>query len=102
MYHSDIWVFCCSSKDVILALLYAWDLGDSAVAAQQALVRGLTNAMFPVLHTLPPKGGSTSPTALQVLAGQETMMHICDVAASNHTHLMSAWATFLRGWPDCN
>jgi hypothetical protein len=92
VHHCDTHVFFCSSHAVVFALLYPWDLGDTAAAAQQALVHGLTKAMLAVLHTLPPKEGSMSPTVLQVLVGPETMMHACNVTAPRYAPLVSAWA----------
>ena len=91
MHLCDIHVFCCSSNGVVFALLYPWDLGDSAAAARQALVHGLTKATLAVLHTLPPQGGSILPTVLQVLVGPETIMHACNVTAPKYAPLVSAW-----------
>jgi hypothetical protein len=68
---SDVHIYCCSTKDVALALLYPWEMGDSAAAVQQALVRGLSEAIATVLHTLPAKQtGSAMPSTAQVLQVQ--------------------------------
>lgn len=71
MHQSDVHVSGCSFEDikhVAMVLVYPWEMGDSAAAAQHALVRGLTAAILTVLHTLPPKQkGSRMPTTAQVL-----------------------------------
>lgn len=64
-----------------MALMYPLRIGDSAAAAQQELLRGMTNAMLTVLHMLPPKDGSRSPTAAQVL---QALMHGCKLVATQH------------------
>ena len=60
---------------------------------------GLMKAMLTVLHTLPPKDGSMSPTALQVLVSPDTMVHICNITAPKHSPLVSAWAA--AAWLAC-
>ena len=85
VHHSDVHVFCCSLEDMALALRYPWDMGDSAAAAQKALVYGYTAAIHTVLHTLPPKPmGSTMPTTMQVVQAQSPS---CMVAELRHQNM---------------
>ena len=55
------------SEDVLLALMGPLGMGDFAPAAQGALVGGLSQALAGVVASLPEMGGSTQPTAAQVL-----------------------------------
>jgi hypothetical protein len=103
VHQSDVDMFCCSFediKDMALALLYPWEMEDSAAVAQRALVHGLTAAIRTVLRMLPPKQtGSTMPTTAQVL--QDPHAWLPSYSTKDSSPVL-VWVTAAGLWPDCH